>query len=249
MLAWLLRRERPIPIIQMLCSSSGEKTLGQLRVNSYLREHLQNIYASPWSVGVTWIQEYLDGLQMPRLTEAQTEELEGEVSLDDLVEALGDLCPVVPPIPLVLWLRACFTELGRLEPSRMQFWPLHALRQTPSWVLPLDRAFQPELRHRTPHALEEGDTVPALQDCCASPDPARALAPSTMIILTARGIWLLPGKREKTFKSTAVPFLFPVQLGTFVSAREQGNDYIVLLYPNTRANLERKVMANNILTG
>ncbi|KAJ1098292.1 hypothetical protein NDU88_003408 [Pleurodeles waltl] len=50
------RWERPIPIIQMLRGTSGEKILGQLRVNSHLREHLRNIYASPWSVGVTQIQ-------------------------------------------------------------------------------------------------------------------------------------------------------------------------------------------------
>ncbi|KAJ1206243.1 hypothetical protein NDU88_001652 [Pleurodeles waltl] len=79
MLTWLLRLERPIPIIQMLCCSSGEKILGQLQVNSHLCEHLRNIYASPWSVGVTRIQEYLDGPRMPHLTEAQVAELEGEV--------------------------------------------------------------------------------------------------------------------------------------------------------------------------
>ncbi|KAJ1107247.1 hypothetical protein NDU88_004640 [Pleurodeles waltl] len=40
MLAWLLRRERPIPIFQMLRRSSGQRILGHLRVNSHLREHL-----------------------------------------------------------------------------------------------------------------------------------------------------------------------------------------------------------------
>ncbi|KAJ1128275.1 hypothetical protein NDU88_006654 [Pleurodeles waltl] len=89
MLAWLLRRKRPIPIIQMLSGPSGEKILGQLRVNAHLGEHLWNIYATPDGVGVTRIREYLDGLRMPRLTEAQSEESEGEVSLDGLVEALG----------------------------------------------------------------------------------------------------------------------------------------------------------------
>ncbi|KAJ1106218.1 hypothetical protein NDU88_003621, partial [Pleurodeles waltl] len=82
MFAWLLRWERPVPIIQMLRDPSGEKILRQLRVNSHLREYLGDIYATPWSVGVTQIQEYLDGLRMPRLTEAQMEELEGEVTLD-----------------------------------------------------------------------------------------------------------------------------------------------------------------------
>ncbi|KAJ1162122.1 hypothetical protein NDU88_002599 [Pleurodeles waltl] len=84
MLAWLLRREHPIPIILTLCELSGEKILGQLRVNSHLREHLRNIYASPWSAGGTQILEYLDGLRMPRLTDAQVGELEEAVSLEDL---------------------------------------------------------------------------------------------------------------------------------------------------------------------
>ncbi|KAJ1185816.1 hypothetical protein NDU88_002603 [Pleurodeles waltl] len=99
MLAWLLQRQRPVPIIQMLCGPSGEKILGQLRVNSHLREHLRTIYAAPCGVDVTWIQEYLDGLRIPLLTEAQSEELEGEVSLDDLMEALGRMVSRKAPGP------------------------------------------------------------------------------------------------------------------------------------------------------
>ncbi|KAJ1206105.1 hypothetical protein NDU88_001514, partial [Pleurodeles waltl] len=41
MLAWLLRREHPVYIIQMLHDPSGELILGQLQVNSHLREHLR----------------------------------------------------------------------------------------------------------------------------------------------------------------------------------------------------------------
>ncbi|KAJ1092934.1 hypothetical protein NDU88_006044 [Pleurodeles waltl] len=91
MLAWLLRRERPIPIIQMLRSSSGERILGKLRVNAHLREHLRVIYTSPWRVGETQIQKYLNGLRLPCLTAAQVEELEGEVSLEDLGEGLSGM--------------------------------------------------------------------------------------------------------------------------------------------------------------
>ncbi|KAJ1123022.1 hypothetical protein NDU88_001495 [Pleurodeles waltl] len=67
---------------------SGELILGQLQVNSHLREHLWAIYTAPWGVDVTRIGEYLDGLRLPRLTGTQSEELEGEVSLDDMMEAL-----------------------------------------------------------------------------------------------------------------------------------------------------------------
>ncbi|KAJ1124168.1 hypothetical protein NDU88_002629 [Pleurodeles waltl] len=99
MLAWLLQRERPISIIQMLSGPSGKKILGQLWVNSHLREHLRNIYTTPWSVGVTRIREYLDGLRMPRLLVAQTEGLDGEVSLDDPVVALGGMASRKAPGP------------------------------------------------------------------------------------------------------------------------------------------------------
>ncbi|KAJ1151638.1 hypothetical protein NDU88_004418 [Pleurodeles waltl] len=91
MLAWLLRRERPVPIIQILRGPSGEMILGQLRVNLHLQEHLRALYSAPCAVDVTRIGEYLDGLWLPRLTETHSEELEGEVSLDDLVEALGEM--------------------------------------------------------------------------------------------------------------------------------------------------------------
>ncbi|KAJ1093103.1 hypothetical protein NDU88_006212 [Pleurodeles waltl] len=45
------------------------------------------------------LEECLDGLRMPRLTEAQSKELEGEVSLDDLVEALGIMASGKSPGP------------------------------------------------------------------------------------------------------------------------------------------------------
>ncbi|KAJ1125109.1 hypothetical protein NDU88_003547 [Pleurodeles waltl] len=95
MLARLLQREVPPPIIQMLRGPSGEIILGQLWVNSHLREqlraHLRAVYAAPCGVDVTWKGEYLDGLRLPRLTETQSKELEGEVSLDKLMlhEARG----------------------------------------------------------------------------------------------------------------------------------------------------------------
>ncbi|KAJ1131333.1 hypothetical protein NDU88_009670 [Pleurodeles waltl] len=85
MLAWLLWRERPVPIIQMLRDPAGELILGQLQVNS----HMRALYTAPCGVDVTRIGKYLNGLRLSRLIEIQSEELEGEVSLDDLVEALG----------------------------------------------------------------------------------------------------------------------------------------------------------------
>ncbi|KAJ1116528.1 hypothetical protein NDU88_004738 [Pleurodeles waltl] len=99
MLVWLLRWEHPVPIIQMLCGPSCEKIMRQLRVNLHLREHLRAIYAAPCGVGATRIRGNLDGLWMPLLTEAQSEELEGEVSLDDLVEALGGMASRKAPGP------------------------------------------------------------------------------------------------------------------------------------------------------
>ncbi|KAJ1164111.1 hypothetical protein NDU88_004557 [Pleurodeles waltl] len=56
-LAWLLRPKRPVPIIQMLRGPSGELILGQLRVNSHLREHLQALYTAPYGVDVARIGE------------------------------------------------------------------------------------------------------------------------------------------------------------------------------------------------
>ncbi|KAJ1120825.1 hypothetical protein NDU88_008974 [Pleurodeles waltl] len=99
MLAWLLRWGHPVPISQMHRGPSSEMILGQLRVNSHLQEHLRAIYTIPCGVDVTRIGEYLDGLRLPCLTEAQLEELEGEVSLDDLVEALGRMVSRKAPGP------------------------------------------------------------------------------------------------------------------------------------------------------
>ncbi|KAJ1178078.1 hypothetical protein NDU88_003327 [Pleurodeles waltl] len=83
----------------MLCGSSGERILGQLRVNTHLHEYLRVIYATPQRTGETQIQKYLNGLQLPRLTAAQLEELEGEVSLEDLGEALSGMATGKAPGP------------------------------------------------------------------------------------------------------------------------------------------------------
>ncbi|KAJ1201786.1 hypothetical protein NDU88_005592 [Pleurodeles waltl] len=99
MLAWLLRQERPVPIIQLLRSSSGERILGQIMVNAHLHEHLRVIYAAPWSAGETQIQTYLNGLRLPRLMTAQVEELEGDISLNDLREALSGMATGKAPGP------------------------------------------------------------------------------------------------------------------------------------------------------
>ncbi|KAJ1129676.1 hypothetical protein NDU88_008042 [Pleurodeles waltl] len=87
------------PIIQMLCGPSGELILGQLRVNLHPWEHMRALYTAPCGVGVTRIGEYFDGLRLPLLTETQSEEMEGEVSLDDLVEALGGMASRKAPGP------------------------------------------------------------------------------------------------------------------------------------------------------
>ncbi|KAJ1180241.1 hypothetical protein NDU88_005463 [Pleurodeles waltl] len=68
-------------------------------VNAYLREHLQVIYAAPRRAGETQIQTYLNGLQLPHLTTAQVEELEEEVPLDDLGEALSGMATGKAPDP------------------------------------------------------------------------------------------------------------------------------------------------------
>ncbi|KAJ1170598.1 hypothetical protein NDU88_002471 [Pleurodeles waltl] len=91
MLALLLRRERSTPIILSLRGPTGDKILGQTHVNTHLREHLEAIYTSPQCDLSSQIREYLDSLQLPRLTDVQVEEPEVMLSLEDLQEALGGL--------------------------------------------------------------------------------------------------------------------------------------------------------------
>ncbi|KAJ1201001.1 hypothetical protein NDU88_004818 [Pleurodeles waltl] len=88
LLTWLLRHERPTPIILSLRSPTGDRILGQTRVNAYLREHLEAIYSSLRCDVSSETREYLDGLRLPRLTDAQVAELEVELSLEDLQGAL-----------------------------------------------------------------------------------------------------------------------------------------------------------------
>ncbi|KAJ1108369.1 hypothetical protein NDU88_005745 [Pleurodeles waltl] len=88
LLAWLLQHERPIPMTLSLRGPTGGRILGQTHVNAHLRENLEAIYCSPRCDVSSRIREYLDGLRLSRLTEAQATELEAELSLEDLQGAL-----------------------------------------------------------------------------------------------------------------------------------------------------------------
>ncbi|KAJ1083255.1 hypothetical protein NDU88_003414 [Pleurodeles waltl] len=70
MLAWLLQRECPTPIILSLRGPTEDNILGQTRVSTHLREHLKAIYTSPQCDERPQMREYLDILQLPRLTRA-----------------------------------------------------------------------------------------------------------------------------------------------------------------------------------
>ncbi|KAJ1103783.1 hypothetical protein NDU88_001204 [Pleurodeles waltl] len=84
LLPWLLRCDHPIPMILSLRVPTGDRNPGQTCVNAHLLEHLVAIHSSPRCDVSSQIQEYLNGLQLPRLTDAQVTELEAELSLEDL---------------------------------------------------------------------------------------------------------------------------------------------------------------------
>ncbi|KAJ1210580.1 hypothetical protein NDU88_005942 [Pleurodeles waltl] len=99
LLAWLLRRERPTPMIRSFRGPTGGRILGQTRMNAHLREHLEAIYSSPRCDVSSQIREYLDGLRLPRLTDAQATKLEAELSLEDLQGAVGGIASGKAPGP------------------------------------------------------------------------------------------------------------------------------------------------------
>ncbi|KAJ1081729.1 hypothetical protein NDU88_001906 [Pleurodeles waltl] len=88
MLAWLLRCERPLPVILSLCGPVGDMIMGQERVSYLLLDHLRGVYASPLHVDDTLVDGFLAGLQLPGLMEAQESDLEGNIQLEELQEAL-----------------------------------------------------------------------------------------------------------------------------------------------------------------
>ncbi|KAJ1081536.1 hypothetical protein NDU88_001716 [Pleurodeles waltl] len=118
MLDWLLRRERPIPIILSLRRPTGKKILGQACVNLHLHKHLKAMYTLPKCDNSCQIQEYLDGLRLPRLMDAQIEEIEWEVSLEELQEALGGMASGKSPgsdgLPVEFYLAYSAILLPRL---------------------------------------------------------------------------------------------------------------------------------------
>ncbi|KAJ1174057.1 hypothetical protein NDU88_005881 [Pleurodeles waltl] len=66
------------------------------RLDSYVHKDFRQrlhraIYSSPRCDVSSQIREYLDGLRLPRLTDVQAEELEVELSLEDLHGALGGM--------------------------------------------------------------------------------------------------------------------------------------------------------------
>ncbi|KAJ1199255.1 hypothetical protein NDU88_003093 [Pleurodeles waltl] len=113
MLAWLLRPERAIPIILTLRGFSGEKILGQSQVN--------------YICGF-WMHEYVDGLRLPRLTDARVGDLEGEVSLEELQEALGVWHPVKRLAPVGYQLNFTENILQRFSPTSWTYFMRHGVK-------------------------------------------------------------------------------------------------------------------------
>ncbi|KAJ1201148.1 hypothetical protein NDU88_004963 [Pleurodeles waltl] len=99
LLAWLLCCEHSTPVILSLRGPTGDRILGQTCVNASLREHLEAIYSSPQCDASSQTQEYLDGLQLPRLIGAQAVELEAELSLKELQGDLATRSSVVASRP------------------------------------------------------------------------------------------------------------------------------------------------------
>ncbi|KAJ1153058.1 hypothetical protein NDU88_005825 [Pleurodeles waltl] len=99
MLAWLLKCERPLPTILSLQGPTREKYLGHVRVILLLQDHRKDKYSSPKNKDEGQVYRYLDGLHIARLIEAQTEELEREVTLGELQEALGAMVHGKTPGP------------------------------------------------------------------------------------------------------------------------------------------------------
>ncbi|KAJ1137522.1 hypothetical protein NDU88_003920 [Pleurodeles waltl] len=81
MLVWLLKCERPPLLMLSLGGPAGDMILGQVRVNSLLRDHLRVVDASPVRVDGSQMDGYLVTLQLPPLKEMQTGDLEGDIQL------------------------------------------------------------------------------------------------------------------------------------------------------------------------
>ncbi|KAJ1119341.1 hypothetical protein NDU88_007527 [Pleurodeles waltl] len=120
LLTWLLRRECPIPMILSLRGPAGGRILGQTRVNTHLREHLEELYSSPRCDMSSQIREYLDGLWLPRLIDAQVAELEAELSLEDLQGALCGMASGKAPGPDGLAVELHFCISGNSAEDVMQ---------------------------------------------------------------------------------------------------------------------------------
>ncbi|KAJ1193841.1 hypothetical protein NDU88_003137 [Pleurodeles waltl] len=84
MLAWLLKRERHPPLILSLCGPAIWTVMGQFSACV----HLRGVYASPMCVDDSQVDGYLASRQLPKVTEAQAGDLEGDIQSGELQEAL-----------------------------------------------------------------------------------------------------------------------------------------------------------------
>lgn len=83
MLAWLLKCERPPPLILALCRPEGEMAVGQVAINLQIRDHLVGVYSPLADVEAHEVGDFLDMIVIPRLTEAQAEGLSENITLEE----------------------------------------------------------------------------------------------------------------------------------------------------------------------
>ncbi|KAJ1142660.1 hypothetical protein NDU88_008973 [Pleurodeles waltl] len=104
MLAWLLKSERPPPMIHMLNRLGGGVAVGQTAINSLLHDHLAKLYTRPAGGEARQVPDLLDQVELPYQTRAQSEGLEETIQIEKLKKALRDMtwghCPGPDGLPV-----------------------------------------------------------------------------------------------------------------------------------------------------
>lgn len=120
LLAWRIKKIQTDRAINSIFLENGEKTVDPLEINNIFKLYYENLYKSEIDNNLEGQNNFLDKITFPKLSEETRSDLENNLSIEELSEALQDMCNGKAPGPDGLPMEIYKTFAGKILPHLLE---------------------------------------------------------------------------------------------------------------------------------
>lgn len=120
LLAWRIKKIQTDRAINSIFLENGEKTVDPLEINNIFKLYYENLYKSEIANNLEGQNNFLDKITFPKLSEETRSNLEKNLSIEELSEALQDMCNGKAPGPDGLPMEIYKTFAGKILPHLLE---------------------------------------------------------------------------------------------------------------------------------